>query len=272
VLDYLTKDNIFVNYMDFTALFTTNGLITLLTLTVMEVVLGIDNVIFISILTGKLPRESQGKARAIGLSMALVFRVLLLFTITWIMGLTDGLLNLEDLGLPWSFDITGKDLILFGGGVFLVYKSVAEIMEHFEDEHEEDEEDNSNTKLSIPSAVVQIIFIDIVFSFDSILAAVGMSQNLVIMVCAVIIALFIMLTFSGKISDFVNENPTIKMLALCFLVLIGCLLLAEAGHIHPDKSYVYVAIGFAMAVEFLNMAARRAEEKREAKKNEHDAE
>ena len=272
--------------MDFTILFSPEGLMTLLTLTVMEIVLGIDNVIFISILTGKLPKENQGKARAIGLSLALVFRIGLLFSISWIMGMREALFALEDFGIDilsimYSVnidqlnshqlhlyneinEISGKDLILLGGGLFLMYKSVSEILENFHTHPEEDEEeeDEKGSQLSIPSAIVQIIFLDIVFSFDSILAAVGVTKHVEIMVVAVIIALFIMLTLSGKISDFVNENPTIKMLALCFLVVIAALLLVEAAGFHVDKTYLYAAIGFALSVEFLNMFARKAEAKR----------
>ena len=272
--------------MDFTILFSPEGLMTLLTLTVMEIVLGIDNVIFISILTGKLPKENQGKARAIGLSLALVFRIGLLFSISWIMGMREALFAFEDFGidilnLMYNVnidqlnhhqlelyteinEISGKDLILLGGGLFLMYKSITEILENFHthSEEDEDEEDGKESQMSIPSAIVQIIFLDIVFSFDSILAAVGVTKHVEIMVVAVIIALFIMLTLSGKISDFVNENPTIKMLALCFLVVIASLLLVEAAGFHVDKSYLYAAIGFALSVEFLNMFARKAEAKR----------
>jgi len=283
----LFKPNIFVVNMDFTILFSPEGLMTLLTLTVMEIVLGIDNVIFISILTGKLPKENQGKARAIGLSLALVFRIGLLFSISWIMGMKEALFALEDFGIDILSmmynvvnidqlnahqlhlyteinEISGKDLILLGGGLFLMYKSVTEILENFHThpEEDEDEEDGKESQMSIPSAIVQIIFLDIVFSFDSILAAVGVTKHVEIMVVAVIIALFIMLTLSGKISDFVNENPTIKMLALCFLVVIAALLLVEAAGFHVDKTYLYAAIGFALSVEFLNMFARKAEAKR----------
>lgn len=250
--------------MDFTILFSPEGLMTLLTLTVMEIVLGIDNVIFISILTGKLPKENQGKARAMGLSLALVFRIGLLFSISWIMGMREALFSLEDFGINYDHEVSGKDLILLGGGIFLMYKSLTEILENFHThtEEEEEEEDGKESQMSIPAAIVQIIFLDIVFSFDSILAAVGVTKHVEIMVVAVIIALFIMLTLSGKISDFVNENPTIKMLALCFLVVIAALLLVEAWHIHVDKTYLYAAIGFALTVEFLNMLSRKAEAKR----------
>ncbi len=272
--------------MDFTILFSPEGLMTLLTLTVMEIVLGIDNVIFISILTGKLPKENQGKARAIGLSLALVFRIGLLFSISWIMGMREALFAFEDFGIDvlnmmygvnidqltkHQFDlyteineISGKDLILLGGGLFLMYKSITEILENFHThpDEDEDDEDGKESQMSIPSAIVQIIFLDIVFSFDSILAAVGVTKHVEIMVVAVIIALFIMLTLSGKISDFVNENPTIKMLALCFLVVIAALLLVEAAGFHVEKSYLYAAIGFALVVEFLNMFVRKAEAKR----------
>ncbi|MEY3417372.1 MAG: hypothetical protein RL060_1484 [Bacteroidota bacterium] len=254
--------------MDISALFTLLGLTQLLSLTIMEIVLGIDNVIFISILTGKLPKKDQGKARTIGLSLALLFRIGLLFGISWIISLQAPLFSFEDLGIDFDFSLSGRDLILLLGGLFLTYKSVGEIMERFHPE--EIEEDEENKGMSLPSAIAQIVLLDIVFSIDSILTAVGMVDNVYIMIGAVIIALMIMLSFSGAISDFVNDNPNIKMLALCFLVLVGFKLIAEALHQHVESGYLYAPIGFSIFVETLNMFAKKAEEKRMAKEKEHE--
>lgn len=241
--------------IEFASFLTLKGLIGLLTLTLMEIVLGIDNVIFISILTGKLPKEHQARARSIGLSLALIFRIGLLFGITWIISLKKELFNIS------GFALSGKDLILLGGGVFLLWKSVSEIMERFHVVDDESTEEIETKVMSVPAAVVQIIFLDIVFSFDSILAAVGISKELPVMVAAVIVAVAIMLAFSGVISDFVNRQPTIRMLALAFLVMIGVLLCCEALHIPGehgiDKEYIYVAMGFALGVELLNLQAKR---------------
>jgi predicted tellurium resistance membrane protein TerC len=238
------------------------GIASLLTLTVLEIVLGIDNIIFISILTGKLPREKQGKARTIGLSLALIFRIALLFVLSWIMGLSDVLAEYQ------GFEISGKDIILFAGGLFLLFKSVAEVIETFHIQEEEEEETSVETKtLSVPSAIVQIIFLDIVFSFDSILTAVGLSKILPIMIAAVIIAVCIMLVFSGSISDYINRQPTIRMLALVFLVMIGVLLLLESAHIEVPKAYVYVAMGFSLLVETLNLQLKRVHEKAAMKRS-----
>lgn len=257
--------------MDISALFTLLGLTQLLSLTIMEIVLGIDNVIFISILTGKLPRKDQGKARTMGLSLALIFRIGLLFGISLIISLKAPLFSLEDLGFDYDYSLSGRDLILLFGGLFLTYKSVGEIMERFHDETEEEEEEQKT--MSLPAAIAQIVVLDIVFSIDSILTAVGMVSNVYIMIGAVIIALMIMLSFSGTISDFVNNNPTIKMLALGFLVLVGFKLIVEGIHppnFHFESGYLYVAIAFSMVVETLNMLAKKAEEKRKNKEQEHE--
>jgi len=243
--------------------FSVEGIISLLTLTLMEIVLGIDNVIFISILTGKLPKENQARARTVGLGLALIFRIGLLFGISWIISLKEPLIEYD------SFHLSGKDIILFAGGVFLVFKSVTEIMERFQVEEEEGSEEIETKVMSVPAAVVQIIFLDIVFSFDSILTAVGLSKDLPIMITAVIIAVTIMLMFSGYISDFVNRQPTVRMLALAFLVMIGSLLMIEALEgvigLRVEKNLVYVAMGFALAVETLNLQAKSFQERQEAK-------
>jgi len=242
---------------DFNELFSIASLISLLTLSVLEIVLGIDNIIFISIIAGKLPKENQKKARTIGLMLALVMRVILLFSISWIIGLKDPLFHIMEFG------VTGRDLILFGGGVFLLYKTTHEIHNKIEGYDE-----NVNVKgVSFNGIILQIVLIDIVFSFDSILTAVGLVSNLLIMILAVVIAMLIMILFSDKVSDFINENPTIKMLALSFLLMIGAILLLEAFHQHIDKTFIYVAIAFSLLVEMLNIRMKRKSEKRKRDTN-----
>ncbi|MCW3101602.1 MAG: hypothetical protein JWO09_42 [Bacteroidetes bacterium] len=238
---------------DFQELFSVASIISLLTLSILEIVLGIDNIIFISIIAGKLPKASQGKARTIGLMLALVMRVALLFSISWIAGLKDPLFMIGDFG------VTGRDLILFAGGVFLLYKTTTELHNKVQGY---DDEQMSVKKVSFNAIVLQIVLIDIVFSFDSILTAVGLVSNLIIMVLAVIIAMIIMIMFSGKVSDFINENPTIKVLALSFLLMIGVVLILEACHEHVDKKFIYICIAFSLFVELLNIRMRRKEEKR----------
>lgn len=238
---------------DFNELFSVASLISLLTLSVLEIVLGIDNIIFISIIAGKLPRAKQGKARAIGLMMALVMRVALLFSISWIVQLKDALFHIG------SFGVTGRDLILFAGGVFLLYKTTMEL--HNKIQGYDDEQMNVK-RVSFNAIVMQIVLIDIVFSFDSILTAVGLVTNLLIMILAVIIAMIIMIIFSGRVSDFINDNPTIKVLALAFLLMIGAVLILEAFHEHVDKKFIYISIAFSLFVEFMNIRMRRKAEKR----------
>lgn len=242
---------------NFQDLFTLQALISMLTLTVLEIVLGIDNIIFIAIIAGKLPeRKDQRKARAIGLSLALLMRIALLFSITWVIGLKDPLFYISDFGA------TGRDLILFAGGVFLLFKTTVEIHEKIEGVGEQEV---NIKKMALNAVIMQIVFIDIVFSFDSILTAVGLVQNVLIMVIAVIIAMFIMLAFSEKVSDFINKHPTIKMLALAFLLMIGMILIMDALHFHVPKQYIYVSMAFSLLVEGLNMRMRS----RRAKKGTH---
>lgn len=224
--------------------------ISLFTLTALEIVLGIDNVIFISILAGKLPHEQQDKARKTGLMLALVTRILLLCSITWVMSLTKVLFTLPVMNV----DVTGKSLILLAGGLFLIGKSVMEIHEKLEgaDGHAT----NTLGKVSFNGVIVQILLLDIVFSLDSVITAVGMANQLWVMITAVIIALGVMLAFAGAISDFVNRHPTLKMLALSFLILIGVMLVGESlGH-HIPKGYIYFSMAFAFAVEMLNLRLR----------------
>jgi predicted tellurium resistance membrane protein TerC len=245
----------------FQEILTLHGLFSILTLTVMEIVLGIDNIIFISILAGKLPRSQQQKARSIGLGMAFIFRASLLTAISWIVGLTTPLFTI------FSFGLSGRDIILLVGGVFLLTNTLTEIISKLKGE---DEEQEFNPKaLSLTSAVIQIILLDIIFSFDSILTAVGLVKNPVIMIIAVLFSLMIMLRFSRIIGDYVNSHPTIRMLALAFLVMIGILLVIESFHMEIPKSYVYVAMVFSLIVEYLNMRVRQLEleaKQREEKK------
>jgi len=222
--------------------------IALLTLTVLEVVLGIDNVIFISILAGKLPSEQQKKARTIGLAMAMIMRVLLLMSLAWIVKLTAPLFTI--LGQA----ISGRDIILIVGGLFLLAKATHEIHDKLEGE-----EGDAIKRIapSLASVIVQISLLDIVFSLDSVITAVGMAKELGVMVAAVIIAVIIMMFSAGGISSFVNKHPTVKMLALSFLLLIGMSLVAEGLDFHIPKGYVYFAMAFSVFVEVLNILLRR---------------
>ncbi len=233
-----------------------NTWISLVTLTLMEIVLGIDNIIFISIVAGKLPVENQGRARTIGLMCALVFRVILLLFISHIVAMKAPLFTID---LPFGikdFEATGRDIILFLGGLFLIAKSTTEI--HGKLEGEEEEHAVKKVAHSLGKVIAQIVLIDIVFSFDSILTAVGLVEHVEIMIAAVIISIGVMLAFAKAISDFVNRHPTIKMLALSFLIMIGFMLVLEALHQHVPKGYVYFAMAFSLAVELLNMRLRKA--------------
>ncbi len=224
--------------------------VSLFTLTALEIVLGIDNVIFISILAGKLPVAQQDKARKTGLMLALVTRILLLCSITWVMSLTKVLFTLPVMDVP----VTGKSLILLAGGLFLIGKSVMEIHEKLEgpDGHAT----NTLGKVSFNAVIFQILLLDVVFSLDSVITAVGMANQLWVMITAVIIALGVMLAFAGAISDFVNKHPTLKMLALSFLILIGVMLVGDSlGH-HIPKGYIYFSMAFAFGVEMLNLRLR----------------
>ena len=224
--------------------------IAVLTLTGLEIVLGIDNVIFISILAGKLPQAQQVRARQLGLMLALVTRILLLGSISWLMSLTKVLFVLPVL----NADITGKSLILLLGGLFLIGKSVVEVHEKLEGE---DGHSTAGGKVaSFKAVIVQILILDVVFSLDSVITAVGMANELWIMITAVVVALGVMLVFAGAISDFVNRHPTLKMLALSFLILIGVTLVGEALGQHIPKGYIYFSMAFAFGVEMLNLRLR----------------
>jgi predicted tellurium resistance membrane protein TerC len=224
--------------------------ISLLTLTGLEIVLGIDNVIFISILAGKLPPEQQAKARKWGLLLALITRILLLCSINWLMGLTAPLFQLPVL----HRGISGRDLILLIGGLFLIGKSVFEIHEKLE--VEDGHATSSKKVVSFTSVIIQIVLLDIVFSLDSVITAVGMADVLWVMITAVVVALAVMLAFAGAISDFVHKHPTLKMLALSFLILIGVTLVGESLGQHIPKGYIYFSMAFAVGVEMLNLKLR----------------
>ncbi|MEW6469601.1 MAG: TerC family protein [Bacteroidota bacterium] len=232
---------------------TLDGVLSLLTLTLLEIVLGIDNIIFISIIAGKLrDKEDQRKARSIGLILALLMRVGLLFAITWIISLK------TDLFTIFGHGFSGRDIILFAGGVFLLAKTTSEIHEKMDEADDSEEEKTEKKKLATVSAVImQIVLIDIVFSFDSILTAVGIVDGVLIMIIAVIISMIIMFVFAEKVSDFINAHPTLKMLALAFLLMIGALLVMESFDVHVPKQYVYSSMAFAFLVEMLNMRMRR---------------
>ena len=224
--------------------------ISLLTLTALEIVLGIDNVIFISILAGKLPHERQAKARSLGLSLELLTRILLLMSLTWIMRLTAPLFTMPFV----DHAVSGRDLVLLIGGLFLIWKSVREVHEKLEDV--DGLVTSSRSNISFAGVIVQILLLDIVFSLDSVITAVGMANNLWVMITAVILALGVMLVFAGAIGDFVNRHPTLKMLALSFLILIGVTLVAEGMGQHIPKGYIYFSMAFAFGVEMLNLKLR----------------
>ncbi len=234
--------------------------ISLITLTVLEIVLGIDNIVFISILTGKLPVEKQEKARKTGLALAMITRILLLLSISWVMRLTGALFNPgEWLGvhspvLLEKMSISGRDLILIIGGLFLIYKSTSEIHEKLEGDEHTGKEVKAQTFASV---IFQILLLDIVFSLDSVITAVGMASQVGVMIAAVVIAVGIMFFASGSVSDFVNKHPTVKMLALSFLLLIGVSLLAEGFESGIPKGYIYFAMAFSVLVEMLNLRAKK---------------
>jgi predicted tellurium resistance membrane protein TerC len=258
-------------------LFTTDALIALLTLTFLEIILGIDNIVFLSIVSGKLKAEDQPKARRIGLLLAMVFRIILLFGITWVMSLKESFFDF-DLGF-FSGGISGQSLIIFCGGLFLLYKSVSEIHHKLEGE---EEGANGKASNSLSSAIIQIALLNIVFSFDSILTAIGLVSSaeppkgfgpagaIEIMILAIVISIVVMLAFAGPVSKFVNEHPTIQILGLSFLILIGVMLLAEGSHlahfrfgddveVHSiPKGYLYFAIFFSLFVEFLNLKMKKS--------------
>jgi predicted tellurium resistance membrane protein TerC len=222
--------------------------IALTTLTALEIVLGIDNIIFISILAGKLPAHQQEKARLIGLGLAMFIRIALLFSLTWLMGLTEPFFSVL------GHAVSGRDLILIGGGLFLLGKSTLEIHEKLEGE---EHASAAAAGTAFTGVIIQILLLDIVFSLDSIITAIGMSNRFAIMVAAVVLAVIAMMAFSGMISRFVHRHPTVKMLAMSFLLLIGVALIGDGMGMHIPKGYIYFAMAFSVFVEMLNLRIRR---------------
>jgi predicted tellurium resistance membrane protein TerC len=232
-------------------LFTLENLIALLTLTALEVVLGIDNIVFLAILSGKLPPHQRARARRIGLFLAMIMRVLLLLSIRWVMGLTTPLFTVTSLA------ISGRDVILLAGGLFLIGKSVHEIHDKMEGAGAHAPGAPRAAAASFVGIVAQIAVIDLVFSLDSVITAVGMANRISIMIAAVVVAILIMMAFAEAVSGFVERHPTIKMLALSFLLMIGVMLLAEGLHHHINRGYIYFAMAFSLFVEVLNIRSHR---------------
>ena len=238
--------------------------VALLTLTALELVLGIDNIVFISILVDKLPAEQQKKARLIGLFLAMFMRVGLLMILSWIIGLTQPLFSISFV----NQEISGRDLILIGGGLFLIWKSTLEIHQSLEGA-----EGHATTavKAAFVAVILQIIVVDMVFSLDSIITAVGMVDELAVMIAAVVVSVALMMAFAGAIGRFVNEHPTIKMLALAFLVVVGVVLIADGFEVHVPKGYIYFAMAFAVGVETLNITMRGRAKRAAARREEATA-
>ena len=227
--------------------------LALVTLTALEIVLGIDNIIFISILTGKLPEQQRPKAQKIGLALAMLTRLLLLFSLTWIMRLTEPFFSIL------GHDVSGRDIILIVGGLFLLAKSTMEIHDKLEGEEHHSSEGKSGA--TFRGVVIQIMFLDIVFSLDSVITAVGMASQLAVMATAVILSVGVMLFFAGAVSAFVDRHPTIKVLALSFLLLIGVSLVADGMAFHIPKGYIYFAMAFSVFVEMINLKVRKSSAK-----------
>lgn len=231
---------------------------SLLTLTLLEIILGIDNVIFLSIISSKLPASQQKRARLIGLSLALLMRIIMLCGIAWIVGLTSVLFTIGDYEISW------RDIILGVGGLFLLYKGTHEIHNTVEGDHHDP--GTPKKKATFSSVILQIVVIDLVFSLDSVITAVGMTENLYVMIAAVTIAIIVMMVASEPTSAFVQKHPTVKMLALSFLLLVGLALIADALHFHIPRGYLYFAIAFSLGVETLNLIAAKNQEKKKKKK------
>jgi predicted tellurium resistance membrane protein TerC len=237
--------------MDISALWSTEALLSLVTLSAMEIVLGIDNIVFLSILTGKLPHEQQPRARRLGLIFALGTRILLLFGLSWVMGLTKPMFEVLGRG------ISGRDLILLGGGAFLIAKATKEIHDKLETPVEEQHAIGSKGRAAFGLVLVQVAVLDIVFSLDSVITAVGMARELTVMIVAMVIAMGVMMFFAAAIGEFVHRHPTMKVLALSFLILIGVMLVAEGMGQHVSKAYIYFAMAFSFVVELLNLRVRK---------------
>ncbi len=223
-------------------------IVSLLTLTFLEIVLGIDNVVFISIVAGRLPKENQNKVRVTGLILALVGRLLLLLAISWIIGLNNPLFTIND------FTVSFRDIILIGGGLFLIGKSTSEIHARVEPKKEEKHEKKI---LTVKGAIFQIILLDLVFSLDSVITAVGLVDEIWVIITAIVVAMGIMLTLAKRISTFINNHPAMKLLAVSFLLMIGTVLVIEGFHVHVPKGYIYFSMAFALGIEILNMKIRK---------------
>lgn len=228
--------------------FTTEIIVSLITLTFLEIILGIDNIVFISIVSGRLPAAQQKQARIIGISLAFVGRVLLLLAINWIIGLSKPFFNIND------FAVSYRDLILIAGGLFLIGKSTSEIHHRIEGKAEGA---GNVKKLTLRSAIIQILILDLVFSLDSIITAIGLADNVLVIIIAIVISLAAMLLFSKRISDFINKHPAMKILAISFLIMIGTVLVIEGLHVHVPKGYIYVSMAFALGIEVINMRINR---------------
>lgn len=238
--------------MDLASLFTLDGLVTFITLSFLEIILGIDNLLFLSIISAKLPRNQQAKARRIGLAIALLLRTILLITIKWITTLINPIFSI------WGHPFSWRDLILIAGGVFLLYKAGSEIYEKLTEwKHKHETKIEQTAPTSFSSALLQIIVLDVVFSLDSILTAVGLANQIPIMIAAIVVAMIVMLIFVDKVSHFIQKYPTMKMLALAFLGLVGGVLILEGVHIEVPKGYIYFSLFFCLGVELLNLQMRR---------------
>jgi len=245
-----------INFLDFSWISSPEAWVAMATLTVMEIVLGIDNIVFISILVDKLPVEERPRARFLGLGFAMLTRILLLASISWVIQLKEPIFS------AFAHEFSGKDLVLVCGGLFLLYKATVEIHHKVEGYEEEDGQAKKPTaKAALGAILVQIAILDIVFSLDSVITAVGMVDHITVMVSAVLISVGFMMFFASAVSDFISEHPTVKMLALSFLLLIGTTLVAEGFHMHFSKNYVYFAMAFSVLVEFLNIRMKNKAEK-----------
>ncbi len=242
-----------MDLLDFSWLFSPEAWVALITLTLLEIVLGIDNIIFIAILVTRLPKAQRDRARILGLALAMLTRIALLASIFWIMKLVEPLFSV------FGVEISGKDLILIGGGLFLIWKSTFEI--HAQTQGESQNDFDSTKKASFGGTLIQIALLDIIFSLDSVITAVGMAKDLPVMILAVIIAVLIMMFASKYIARFVDENPSIKVLALAFLILVGVTLIADGLDFHISKAYIYFAMAFSLAVESINIYISKKQKK-----------
>jgi predicted tellurium resistance membrane protein TerC len=235
---------------------------SLITLTMLEIVLGIDNIVFVALVVNHLHSSQRKKARLIGLNLAMAMRVVLLLGIVWIIGLKEPFINL------FGHDFSGKDLMMLGGGLFLLFKATSSIHDEFTHDHQNQVREFRG---GFTKTIAQIIFIDFIFSFDSVITAVGVSEHVGVIVAAMLIAMLVMLVASGYIADFIDRNPTVKMLALAFILMIGVLLVGEGIGMHVPKSYIYFGMAFSLAVEVLNLTLLRKKTKHQSKKKTEDA-